>query len=417
MKIFLQTGLLLIFLTANLCFASDWPRYLGPNGNAVSKEKGLKRSWDENGPEILWTFPLTEGFGGPAVSEGKVYIYDRVENEKNVLRCLDITNGNEEWTFTYDVTGKISYNGSRSIPTIDGSRIYVCDPFGNFHCLDKNTHKVIWHKNIWTDFGGTELPRWGIAQHPQIYNDLVIVASQAENAGVVAYEKQTGEIRWKTEPLPGKPGYVTPKLVKIGQEDHLVMISALGTVRGFNPKTGKKLWSYDGWQCKIPIPNVTEIGDGRLFITGGYDAGSAMIMIKKVNPGYQVEELFKTTEFGTHVHPAILYKGHLYGHCTTNTTKDGLVCMDLKGTVKWKTKSSPNFDKGGFILADDMLISMDGTKGNLYLIEPTPVEFKPLSTAKLLDTTMCWAPLTLSNGKLLIRDQKQMKCIQLKKDI
>ena len=174
------------------------------------------------------------------------------------------------------------------------------------------------------------------------------------------------------------------------------------------------LWSYEGWQCKIPVPNVTEIGDGRIFITGGYRAGSAMIKLDKESDAFIVSELYKTDEFGTHVHPAILYKGYLFGHCSTNETRDGLVCMDLDGKIMWKTGKAPLFDKGGFILADGLFLSVDGNKGFLYLIEPNPEGFKELAKAKLLDTIKCWAPLALSDGKLLIRDQKQMKCVAVR---
>lgn len=404
---------ILVLLLANLVYASDWPQYLGPNRNAVSDEKGLMRSWPANGPKVLWTIPLGEGFGGPAVSEGKVYVYDRVAGKENILRCIDLETGREEWTFSHEVPGSFSHNGSRSVPTIDGNRIYICDPFGNLHCLDKNSHRVIWHKNIWTDFGGTKLPRWAIAQNPLIFENRVILASQTEKAGVVAYDKLTGDLLWTTPQLPGRPGYVTPTLVKIGGEDHLVMISADG-VTGFDPRSGASLWTYDGWKCRIPVPNVTEIGDDRLFVTGGYNAGSAIIRIEKQGDKYVVKELLRSKEFGTHVHPPVLYKDHLYGHCSTNDVLDGMVSMDLNGTVKWKTKKAPLFERGGFILADDMIISVDGKKGNLYLIEPTPAGFKQLAKAKLLDTKESWAPLALSDGKLLIRDQKQLKCILLK---
>ena len=118
-------------------------------------------------------------------------------------------------------------------------------------------------------------------------------------------------------------------------------------------------------------------------------------------------------KFGTHVHPAILYKGHLYGQCSNNEVRDGFMCMDLKGNIKWETGRKPGFDKGGFILADDMIISSDGEK-MLYLIDPTPEGFKVLAKAELLDTKTSWAPLALSDGKLVIRDQKQMKCVLLK---
>jgi hypothetical protein len=85
--------------------------------------------------------------------------------------------------------------------------------------------------------------------------------------------------------------------------------------------------------------------------------------------------------------------------------------MDIDGKIMWKTNRAPLFDKGGFILADGLLLNIDGNKGFLYLIEPNPEGFKELARAKLLDTIKCWAPLALSDGKLLIRDQKQMKCV------
>ena len=402
------------------CYASDWPQYLGPGRNAVSSEKGLLRSWPAEGPKVLWTVPLGEGFGGPAVSEGKVYVYDRVDDTTNVLRCLDLMTGNEKWTFSYDAPGSVSYDGSRTVPTIDGDRIYVTDAFGNFHCVDKNTHKALWNRNFWTDFGGTELPLWAIAQNPLIYRDMVIIASQTKEAGIVAYDKHNGNIIWRTPRLPGGPGYVSPGIVKIDNEDQLVMISATrpenpedGEVMGFHPENGHLLWSYDGWKCKTPIPNLTVISDKQLFVTGGYRAGGALIQIDKNGNSYAVKEILFSKEFGTHVHPAILYKEHLYSQCTNNQVRNGFMCMDLEGNIKWKTGKNPNFDKGGFILADDMIISSDGEK-KLYLIQPNPTEFKVLAEAELLDTKQSWAPLALSDGKLLIRDQKQMRCVLLK---
>lgn len=414
---------IMILAAMILSAASDWPQYLGPTRNAVSVEKNLKRSWPEKGPEVLWTFPLGEGFSGPAVSSGRVYVLDRVDSKRDILRCIDITSGKELWTFAYDAPGKFMYNGSRTVPTIDGDYIYTCSPIGQLHCLNKNTRQVIWKKNIWTDFGGGDLPTWAITQNPLVYKNLLIVASQTRKAGVVAYDKRSGALRWASPPLPGKACYVSPTIVNIAGQDQVVMISATnanrdtgtviqkGAVVAMNPQNGKTFWSYDGWQCAIPIANVTEVGDNRLFITGGYRAGSALIRIEKKGNRYGVHELFKEKEFGTHVHPPVLYQGHLYGHCSTNETKNGLVCMDLNGKIKWMKKRSPRFDKGGFILVDGMLLSVDGNKGFLYLIKPDPSGFKPLATAKLLDTNQCWAPLALSNGKLLIRDQKQMKCV------
>jgi outer membrane protein assembly factor BamB len=412
-KNIIRIGILLLSLSC-IGSATDWPQYLGPARNAISTETGIKKSWPSGGPEVLWTVPLGEGFGGASISKGKVYVLDREGKTGDILRVLELNTGKQEWTFAYDAPGVLDRGGSRSVPTIDGNFIYSCGPFGHFYCIDIRTHKAVWTKNIWTDYSSEDLPRWGIAQNPLIYGDLVILASQTQKKGVIAYDKGTGEEKWATPALPGKAGYVSPKIVSLAGEDHVVMISANGAVMGFNPQTGTQLWSYSGWQCRIPVPNVTEIGDGRIFITGGYRAGSAMIRVEKRSGSFEVSEEFKTDEFGTHVHPAILFEGYLYGHCSTNETRDGLMCLSLDGNVMWKSGRNPLFDKGGFILVDGLFLSVDGNKGWLYLSKPNPEGYKELAKAKLLDTTTCWAPLALSDGRLIIRDQKQMKCVVVK---
>jgi outer membrane protein assembly factor BamB len=406
-----------ILMVAACSGLADWPQYLGPYRNAISPEKGLLRSWPKEGPKVLWTISLGAGYGGAAVSDGKVYILDRIGDEKDMLRCLDILTGKEQWSYTYDAPGRVQHPGSRSTPAIDGNYVYTCGSFGDLYCFDKNTHKPVWHKNIWKDYDEGEGPRWAISQNPLIYVDSVIVASQTSKAGVVAYEKLTGKVKWASPALPGGVGYVSPAIVKIDGNDNIVMVTAGsrggggGVVIGMDPGSDKQLWIYEGWSCMIPVPNVTEIGDGRLFITGGYDAGAVMMKVEKKGDTYSVKELYKTDDFGTHVHPAILYEGHLYAHFTTNTRRDGMVCMDLDGNVKWKTGRSPLFDKGGYILADGLILSVDGRDGILYLIEPDPAGYKELAKARLLDTNECWGPLALADGKLLIRDQKQMRCV------
>jgi len=409
-----------ILMVASGCTLADWPQYLGPNRNATSPEKGLLRSWPENGPKVLWTISLGPGYGGAAVSEGKVYILDRVRSKQDMLRCLDLLTGKGLWSYVYDAPGRVSHPGSRSTPAIDGNYIYTCGSFGDLYCFDKNTHKPIWNRNVWKDYDDGNVPRWAISQNPLIYGGSVIAASQTSKAGVVSYDKLTGQIKWASEALPGNAGYVSPVIVKIGGNDNVVMIMAGerrgggGAVVGMDPQNGRQLWIYKGWSCRIPIPNVTEIGDGRLFITGGYEAGSAMIKVEKKGDSYTVTELYKTDDFGTHCHPPVLHEGHLYAHCTTNTRRDGMVCMDLDGKVKWKTGRSPVFDKGGFLLADGLIFSVDGKQGILYLVEPGPAGYKELAKAKLLDTNECWGPLALVDGKLLIRDQKQMRCVVVK---
>jgi outer membrane protein assembly factor BamB len=318
---------------------------------------------------------------------------------------------------------------------VDGDNVYTCGPVGDLYCISTTTHKPVWNKNIWKDFGGgasvpadfrsggsreSSLPTWGITQNPLIYRNLVIVAAQTSQAGVVAYDKLTGELKWKSPALSGGAGYVSPSIVKVSGEDHLVMVTAAarmgrnasgGSVNGLDPLSGKVLWTYSNWQCIIPVPHAVDAGEGRMLITGGYSAGAAMIKVqKKTDGGFEVTELFKNPNFGSHTQPPILYKDHFYSQYTINERSDGLVCLSMDGKVLWKTGEDPLFDKGGAILVDDLLLATDGNK-MLYLIEPNPSGFKPLASSELLESGQNWAPLALVDGRLLIRDQKNLKCV------
>ncbi len=414
--------------------AQDWPQYLGPHGNSISDQKGILRSWSQNGPEVLWTVNMGIGYGGPVVKDGKVYLLDRDDKVGDNLRCFDLSSGKEFWNFGYEAPGSVMFPGSRSVPIADGSYVYSCGPCGDLYCIDINTHKSVWNKNVWKDFGGEEIPRWAITQCPLIYGDLIIVASQAPQAGVVAYEKLTGNLKWKT-PAIGPVGYVSPAIVKIAGADHVVMISASdrktdsgGKVVGIDPLTGKVLWEYTNWQCSIPTPSAFDAGEGKVLIIGGYQAGAAMIKVEKKTDGsYGVAELYKTIEFGEHTKPPLLCNGYFYAQYSTNERRDGLVCMKMDGQIMWKTKRTPDFNKGSMILADGLILATDGAK-SLYLIDPDPSGFKPIASAELLKETgtsndpmasrgggssQNWAPIALADGKLLIRDQSRLMCIKV----
>lgn len=423
----------------NIC-AQDWPQYLGPNRNGTSSQTGILRTWPVNGPEVLWVTDVGIGYGGPVVKDGKVYLLDRNGEVGDIMRCFDFSNGKELWRFSYDAPGSVMFPGSRSVPAVDGNKVYSCSQNGDLYCIDINTHKPVWKKNIWTDFGGGDIPIWAVAQCPLVYGDLLIVASMAPEAGVVAYNKLTGDIAWKTPNL-GNETYVSPAIVKIDGQDHIVMVTSStnpfghpelaktkGNIVGIEPHTGKVLWEYKEWECHISVPSAVDAGNNKVLVVGGYELGTVMIEVKKQADGsYGVTELFKHNNFGDHTKPPILYNGYFYAQFSTNSRRDGLVCMNMNGEIMWKTARTPLFDKGSMILADGLILATDGKK-TLYLIEPDPSGFKPLASAELLNeggigddpmaarfggTTQNWAPIALADGKLLIRDQSRMMCVKV----
>ena len=208
----------------------------------------------ENGPEVLWTVDVAIGFGGPVVKDGKVYLPDRDDEAGDIMRCFNFSDGEELWRYSYDAPGSVQFPGSRSVPIVEGNYVYSCGPNGDLFCIDINTHKPVWNKNIWTDFGGERIPTWGVTQNPLVHGDLLIVASQAPEAGVVAYDKLTGDLTWKT-PFLGPVGYVSPAVVKISGEDHIVMVTAAEMVfpGGRPPWEGQRQESRWQLQCRSTL--------------------------------------------------------------------------------------------------------------------------------------------------------------------
>jgi outer membrane protein assembly factor BamB len=440
MKSNLVLTIVIVLLVTGVSMA-DWPQYLGPSRNSISAQKGILRSWPENGPEVLWTVIVGRGFGGPVVKDGKVYLLDRDDKVGDNLRCFDLSNGKELWNFAYDAPGRVMFPGSRSVPAVDSNYVYSCGHNGDLYCININTRKPVWNKNIWKDFGGERLPIWAITQCPLIYGDLLIILSQAPEAGVVAYNKLTGNIVWKTPNL-GNETYASPAIVKIAGEDHIAMVisstnpighrelpQTLGKIVGIRPLTGEILWEYTNWQNHIQVASALDAGEGRVLVVGGYELGTVMIKVeKKADGSYSVKELFRHNDFGDQTKPPILHNGYFYAQFTTNNNRDGLTCMNMNGQIKWKTGSSPLFNKGSMILADGLILATDG-RNTLYLIEPDPSGFKPLASSELLKeggtssddplasrvggATQNWAPLALADGKLLIRDQSQLKCVKV----
>lgn len=435
---FVSAFLLMAF--AGNIYAQDWPQFLGPERNSTSPQKNLLRTWPATGPEVLWSVNVGIGYGGPVVKNGKVYLLDRIDSIGDIMRSFDLTTGKELWKTEIASPGTFPFPGSRSVPAVDGNYVYACGAIGDLFCVDVNSHKPVWHKNIWTDFGGKELPIWAISQCPLVYGNLVIVSSHAPEAGVVAYNKLSGELVWKTPNL-GNETYVSPSIAKISGEDQIVMITSstnpfrsqgaektLGKIIGIDPNSGKVLWQYKNWECHISCSSALEAGNNKLLIVGGYELGCVMIKVEKnADKTFTVSELFRHNEFGDQTKPPVLVNGYFYAQFGTNNRRDGLACMDMDGKVLWKTKTDPKFDKGSMILADGLILATDGAN-KLYLIEPDPTAFKPLASVELLKPggvnttnrmtnfggpTQNWAPMALADGKLLVRDQSRMMCVKV----
>jgi outer membrane protein assembly factor BamB len=411
-------------LALTACTAqADWPQYLGPDRNAVAPDTELARTWPKGGPKRIWAVSMGEGFGGASIHGGEVFLLDRIKSEADVLRCLDFATGDEKWRFRYEAPGKFSYPGSRTVPTVDNEHIWTVGAFGHLYCFSRKTQEPVWFTNMLEDFDG-EPPGWGVSQAPLIFEDLVIVAPQGEKAGLAAYDKKTGELRWTSRKLTGPPGHASPALGNYGGAPQVIMISPYdredpsltNEVLSVDAKTGEELWSYDGLHSFATITPPMPIDDRRLFLSdrsynGEYQPVSIMLDIQRVDGRFTVSELFKTEVAGSKIHPAVLHNGYLY--LNSGRRGDMMRCISLDGENVWT--EAPDFHLGALLLAGDLIISQSGKAGEIYLIEATPKGYKELAMASPFSGKGTpWAPLAMSDGKLLVRDSETLICLDLR---
>ena len=446
-----KTGFLVSLVSIGLgrAQAADWPRLGGPGGTWISPETNLARTWPPEGPRVLWKVDVAEGFAGPAVYAGEVFLLDRIGNQQDVLRCLALDSGRELWRLVYDAPGSLPFNGSRNVPTIDEDHIFTVGPFGQMHCLDRRQHRLVWARHLVDDFkeagldttqppsnheeslARAQLPMWGLTQAPLLYRDTVIVAPQTRKTGLVAYEKSTGKIRW-TSGYIGRNWYshVSPYLATLCGVDQIIMLAQPSDpekspqdappaiISSVDAATGRILWTNQTpAPDKIPVAEPLQIAPDELFITGGFGLGCLALRVTNVGDRWETHLVFHSRAVAGFIHSPILYRGRMYltsfkEHRGAHT---GLVCLRPDGEPVGQTGPELQFDSGAYLIADGMAFVMHGKTGTLSLLEPSDAGPKLLAKSKVLEGRdgEVWAPMALSQGKLLVRDQHEMKCLEV----
>ena len=392
---------------------SDWPQFRGPDRNNISKETGLLRKWLAAGPKVLWSVPVTQGYAAAAIVGGRVYHHDYDEAKSEwCVNCRSMADGKLVWQFREAREVRPNHAITRTIPAVDSRFVCSLDPKAVLHCLDVKTGKQIWRKSLVTEYKAT-IPSWYNGQNPLQEADRLIVATGGA-AIMVALDKATGKEIWRT-PNPGQ--YLL--------SHSSVMPAVLGGVRqylygtlkgplGVSAKDGKLLWEF-GRKFNVAVaPSPIAVDDERVFMTASYDAGSVMVRVKRTGEAFKAEAVFdlKNNEWNSEVHTPIVYKGHLFA---VGEKKRGLfTCLSFDGKEVWTSEGKASFGLGSFMLADGMFFVLDGDTGKLRLIEASTTGYNELASAQVLAGQEVWAPMALSDGKLVLRDLTRMMCLDVR---
>lgn len=399
---------------------ATWPRFRGASyDNIVQDTTPLRRDWGESGPPVVWEMDLGEGHGGAAVAHGCVYLLDYdEEQQRDVLRCLTFDSGEPIWSRGYQVKVKRNHGMSRTVPTVTAEVVVTMGPKCHVLCVDAHSGDFLWGMNLEQDFG-TQIPMWYTAQCP-VVDDGVVVLAPCGDALMMGVDATTGEILWRT-PNPHAWNMSHASIIPMTLHGkRMYVYPAIGGTVGVSAEVadrGTLLWETTAWTHSVVSPSPVQIDDERIFFTAGYSAGSMMLKVNREGETYSTEKLFalEATTFSCEQHTPILAQDHLYTILTKDAeaVREEFACMTLDGDIVWTSGPEYRFGFGPFIMQGNLMLLLDD-HGTLTLAETTPRAFLPLASAKVLDGRDAWAPMALVQGRLLLRDSRHMKCLDLR---
>ena len=356
---------LLSLLVADLA-AEDWPQFRGPGGQGHSSETTAPLVWSET-KNIKWKSPVPgTGWSSPVVADGRVWLTTATGGRDVSLRALafDAESGRElvnVEVFRPRRSGAINPKNSHASPTpiVEGDRVYV--HFGAEGTAALTTSGDI----VWTARFSYE-SQHGNGGSPILFGDLLILSCDgSDDAFVVALDKRTGKVRWKTgRRTPFDQAYSTPLAIRVGDRDQIVSVGAFNTF-AYDPRTGKEIWrvGYPEGFSNVPRPVY---GAGLVFITTGFQQPSLLAVRPDGKGDVTKTHVAWTISRGAPLTPSPLLAGdELY-----LVTDNGIAsCLDARtGAVRWQQRLGNSFSASP-VLADGRIYFLD-EDGRTTVLKP-----------------------------------------------
>jgi len=376
--------------------AEDWPEFRGPTGQGHSSERGVPFEWSE-AQNVVWKTRVPGlGWSSPVVAGGRVWLTTAVNDRGGSMRALsfDVDTGRQlvdVEVFRARSADPLNAKNSLASPTpiADGDRLYVHFGSDGTAALT-SSGEIVWKTRLRYE------SQHGNGGSPVLFRDLLIFSADgSDEAFVVALDKQTGKVRWKTpRRQPWDQAYSTPLLIRVGDRDQLVSVGAYRAA-AYDPSSGKEIWrvSYADGFSNVPRPVY---GHGLVYIATGFQQPTLLAVRPDGSGDVTKTHVAWTLKRGAPLTPSPLAVGNeLY------IVNDGGIaqCLDAAtGTTHWVQRLGPAYSASP-VFADGRIyfLSEDGTS---TVIAPGR-EFKQLA-ASALDGEIL-ASMAVSERSIFIR--------------
>jgi outer membrane protein assembly factor BamB len=416
-----------VILCVNTVFAADWPQWRGPNRDGVWSETQVVSTFTSPQLPIRWRAPIANGYSGPTIANGLVYVTDRLTepNELERVLCFNAATGKAVWSFQYPCKyQKISYpDGPRTSVTINDGRAYSLGTTGLLYCFDAAKGTVLWSRDLNKEYK-IKMPMWGISASPLVEGNSLILQIGGDKAGVVALDKTSGKEIWKA--LDDPLCYSSPIMIQQTGKRVLVCMTAARVV-GLDPLTGKLDWEIPFPSPRGAISVATPVfKDNFLFVTSFFDGS---LMIKVAPDQLTAKEVWRrkgadeqhTDALHSMITTPIMLGDCIYGidsygelRCLKRDTGDRVwVSQAVMPNARWAT---------AHLVQNGAHTWMFNERGELIISTLSPDGYKEISRTKLIEPTtgqlesrggVCWTHPAFADKCIFIRNDKELICADL----
>lgn len=427
--------LYLVFAASGGIYGEDWPQWQGAHRNGEWHETGLLEKFPQDGAKILWRTPVGLGYSGPAVVNGKVYVFDytiknggsaggkapHLQGDERLL-CLNAADGQQLWEYKYACEYNISYpNGPRATPTVSGGKVYALGAEGMMTCLDAEKGGMLWQRNLRDEYK-VKTPMWGFASHPLVDGKKLICILGGKDSVALALDKDSGAEIWKALNAE-QPGYSAPSIIEAAGVRQLLIWSA-EALNGLDPETGKVYWSVpiaatNGMSIMMPVRS------GDVVYVGGRSAKGVAVKLDPAKPDAKV--LWRaepTTGLFIKTCGAVVDGEYMYGVCENGEMR----CVEVAtGKRLWESYAPVAGVKAGsgaaYIVKNGARYIIFSEKGDLIFATMSPKGYAEISRAHILEPTadsfgrpVVWSHPAFADKKCFARNDKEIVCVNLAAD-
>jgi outer membrane protein assembly factor BamB len=387
---------LITYLTSLICIITNGQevsQWRGPDRNGIYNETGLLRKWPDSGPNLLWHFDdLGEGHTSAAVTSTGVYTSGMIEGIGYVF-AFD-HKGKLLWKKPYGPEWARNYDGSRSTPHVVNDKLYLMSAYGNLICMNCLTGQTVWAVDLVRDYGARNI-EWGMTENLLTDGNVLYCTPGGADASLIALDRNTGKLIWKSKGNGEKSAYCSPILIKINNKKILVTIMER-SICGFDLSSGLLLWKFDHENTYNVHPNSPVFYDNHIFCFS--ELGNGGVMLKLGKDGGSVSEVWSSRLIDSRTSGAVILNNRVFG---TGESNRKLFCLDFKTgkeLYSLKTLTPAN------ITSSEGLLYLYTESGKVMLVEPRENVFNIISSFSVpFGSNPHWAHLVIKNKRLYVR--------------